>query len=67
VEHEVLPGELDPGDVITLPDSREQLLVKQVRLGKGGFILTVSPAGRDAPGAERLITLTAATRLWKCA
>ena len=65
MEHEVLPGELDPGDVITLSDSTEPLLVRQVRLGKGGFILTVSPVGHDAPEAERLITLTAATKVRK--
>jgi hypothetical protein len=37
------------------------LLVKQARLGKGGFILAMAQAGQDAPEAERLITLTAAT------
>jgi hypothetical protein len=37
------------------------LLVKQARLGKGGFILAMAQAGHDAPEAERLITLTAAT------
>ena len=65
MEHEVPPGELNPGDIITLPGSSEQLLVKRVRLGKGGFILTVSPAGNDLPETERLVTLTAATQLRK--
>ena len=65
VEHDVVPGELDPGDVIALPNGREPLLVKQIRLGNGGFILTVLPVGHDGPKAERLITLTAATRLRK--
>ena len=37
------------------------LLVKQGRLGKGGFILAMSQAGHDTPEAERLITLKAAT------
>jgi hypothetical protein len=65
VTDEVLPGDLDPGDVIMLPGAGEELLVKAVRLGQGGFILTVSAAGDDAPGTERTITLTAATRLRK--
>jgi len=33
--------------------------------GQGGFILTVSPADNDAPEAERLIPLTAATHIRK--
>jgi hypothetical protein len=65
VKDEVLPGDLDPGDVIMLPGAGEELLVKAVRLGQGGFILTVSSAGGDAPGTERIITLTAATHLRK--
>jgi hypothetical protein len=66
VTDEVLPGDLDPGDVIMLPGAGEhEWLVKAVRLGQGGFILTVSAAGDDAPGTERIITLTAATRLRK--
>jgi hypothetical protein len=65
VEDEVLPGDLDAGDVIMLPDTGQELLVKAVRLGQGGFILTVSPADDDAPQAERQITLTAATHLRK--
>ncbi len=44
-----MPGELDQGDMIALPGSTQQLLVKQVRLGKGGFILTVSAAGHETP------------------
>ena len=65
MEDAVLPGDLDAGDVIVLPDSGQELLVKAVRLGQGGFILAVSPAGDDAPGAKRLITLTAAKHLRK--
>ena len=65
VEDEVLPGDLDAGDVIMLPDTGQELLVKAVRLGQGGFILTVSPTDDDTPQAERQITLTAATHLRK--
>jgi hypothetical protein len=49
--------------VIVLPGDGDELLVKAVRLGQGGFILTVSPADDDTPGAERLITLTTATHV----
>lgn len=45
-----------------MPDA---VLVKQVRLGQGGFILTVVPADDDGPGAERLVTLTTGIRLRK--
>jgi hypothetical protein len=65
VEDEVLPGDLDAGDVIMLPDTGHELLVKAVRPSQGGFILTVSPPDDNAPEAERLITLTAATHLRK--
>ena len=51
--------------VIVLPDARDAVLVKQVRLGRGGFILTVVPPGDDRPEAERLVTLTAGIRLHK--
>jgi len=65
VKDEILPGDLAAGDVITLPGTGDELLVKAVRLRQGGIILTVSPAGDDAPVAERLITLTTATHLRK--
>jgi hypothetical protein len=65
VDKEILPGDLDAGDVIMLPGSTDELLVKAIRLGQGGFILTVSPAGDNAPEAERLITLTATVHLRK--
>jgi hypothetical protein len=55
----------DAGDVIVLPDARNAVLVKQVRLGQGGFILTVVPADDDRPETERLVTLTTGTRLRK--
>ena len=63
MEEEILPGDLDTGDVIMLAGGGDELLVKAVRLGQGGFILTVSPADDDTPGTERLITLTVATRV----
>jgi hypothetical protein len=63
VEEEILPGDLDAGDIIKLPGSADELLVKAVRLGQGGFILTVSPTGGDASLAARVVTLTAAVYL----
>jgi hypothetical protein len=65
VDDVVLAGDVDTGDVIVLPDARDAVLVKQVRLGQGGFILTVAPVGDDRPEAERLVTLTAKIRLHK--
>lgn len=41
------------------------VLVKMVRLGQGGFILTVAPVDDDRPQAEHLVTLTADARLRK--
>ena len=60
----VLAGDVDAGDVIVLPDASDAVLVK-VRLGQGGFILTVAPVGDDRPEAERLVTLTTEIRLGK--
>jgi hypothetical protein len=65
VDDVVLAGDVDVGDVIVLPDARDAVLVKKVRLGQGGFILTVAPVGDDRPVAERLVTLTAEIRLHK--
>jgi hypothetical protein len=65
VEAIILAGDVDAGDVIVLPDARDLVLVKQVRLGQGGFILTVAPVDDDRPEAERLVTLTAGMRLRK--
>jgi hypothetical protein len=65
VEAIILAGDVAAGDVIVLPDARDAVLVKQVRLGKGGFILTVVPVADDSPGTERLVTLTAGIRLRK--
>jgi len=65
VEEEVLPGDLDAGDVIMLSGAWHELLVKAVRMGQGGYILTVTPIDDDTPGVEQLITLTATTHLRK--
>jgi hypothetical protein len=65
VEAIILAGDVDAGDVIVLPDARDAVLVKQVRLGQGGFILTVTPVDDDKPEAERLVTFTAGIRLRK--
>ena len=57
----VLPGDLDPGDVIAVPDSEGELLVIAVRLGSGGFVLTVAPLTNGRQGAERQLVPTAST------
>jgi hypothetical protein len=61
----VLPGDLDPGDVIAVPDAEDELLVIAVRLGSGGFVLTVAPLDNGRPGAERQMGLTAGTPVRK--
>jgi hypothetical protein len=65
VEAIILAGDVEAGDVIVLPDARDAVLVRQVRLGQGGFILTVAPVDDDRPEAEWLVTLTAGIRLRK--
>ena len=65
MDDEVLAGDVDAGDVIVLPDASDAVLVKKVRLGQGGFILTVAPVGDDRPEAEHLVTLTTEIRLHK--
>jgi hypothetical protein len=65
VEAIILAGDVAAGDVIVLPAARDAVLVKQVRLGHGGFILTVVPVDEDRPQVERLVTLTAGIRLRK--
>jgi hypothetical protein len=65
VEAIILAGDVAAGDVIVLPDARGAVLVKKVRLGQGGFILTVAPVDDVRPEAERLVTLTAGIRLRK--
>lgn len=61
----VFAGDVNAGDVVVLPGASSAVLVKAVRLGQGGFILTVAPVGDDRPQAEQLVTLTAAARLRK--
>jgi hypothetical protein len=65
VEDVVFVGDVNAGDVVMLPGASSAVLVKTVRLGQGGFILTVAPVGDDRPQAEELVTLTAAARLRK--
>jgi hypothetical protein len=65
VEAIILAGDVEARDVIVLPGDRDAVLVKQVRLGQGGFILTVVPVDDDRPDAQRLVTLTAGIRLRK--
>ena len=65
VEAIILAGDVNAGDVIVLPDARDAVLVKQIRLGQGGFIVTVVPVDDDIPEAERLVTLSAGIRLRK--
>ena len=61
----VLPGDLDPGDVITVAGAEDELLVIAVRLGSGGFVLTVAPLRNRRPGAKRQLILTAGTPVRK--
>jgi hypothetical protein len=65
VDDVILAGDVDAGDVVVLPDASDEVLVKRVRLGQGGFIFTVAPVGDDRPEAERLVTLTTEIRLLK--
>jgi hypothetical protein len=52
VEAIVPAGDVSAGDMIVLPGSRNADLIKRVRLGHGGFILTVVPVDDDRPGTE---------------
>ena len=62
VEDVIIAGDVDAGDVIVLPGSSDAVLVTRVRLGQGGFILTVVPAD-DRSGAEQIVTLPTKIRL----
>ena len=61
----IFAGDVNAGDVVVLPGASSAVLVKMVRLGQGGFILTVAPIDDDRPQAEQLVTLTAGARLRK--
>jgi hypothetical protein len=63
VSNEVLPGDVVVGDIIVLPGAGESLLVRTVRLGQGGFILSVSAPDDRSPESVYQVTLTAQTRL----
>jgi hypothetical protein len=63
VDDLVFAGDVNAGDVVELPGTSGAVVVKTVRLGQGGFILTVAPVGDDRIQAERLVTLTAGARL----
>jgi xanthine dehydrogenase iron-sulfur cluster and FAD-binding subunit A len=63
VDDLIIAGDVGAGDVVELPGSGDAVLVKRVRLGQGGFILTVAPLGDSRPEAERLVTLTTRVRL----
>jgi len=65
VEDLVFAGDVNAGDVVVLPGASAAVLVKMVRLGQGGFILTVAPVDDNRPQAEQLVTLTAGARLRK--
>ena len=65
MEDEIFASDVNAGDVVVLPGASAEVLVKQVRLGQGGFIFTVAPVGDDRPEAERLVTLTTEIRLLK--
>jgi hypothetical protein len=52
----VFPGDLNPGDVIALPDATRELIVKMVRLGRGGFLITVSES--STPTVDTVVVLT---------
>ena len=63
MEAVILAGDVNAGDVVVLPEARDAVLVKQVRLGQGGFMLTVAPVHDDKPEAERVVVLTAEAQL----
>jgi hypothetical protein len=63
VNEEVLPGDVVVGDIIAIPGAAENVLVRTVRLGQGGFIFSVSAASDPSSESVYQVTLTAQTRL----
>ncbi len=61
----ILPGDLSAGDLIALSGQDDELVVRAIRLGRGGFLVTVSDLKSPSPGTERIITLTAGTRVFR--
>jgi hypothetical protein len=59
---QVLPGDVVAGDVVALPGASQDLLVRAVRLGHGGFISRLT-SPRSFTGAVHQVTLTAHTPL----
>lgn len=51
--------------MIAVDEAAEELLVIVVRLGSGGFVLTVAPLHGGRPGPERQLILTAGTPVRK--
>ena len=51
----VLAGDLNAGDVIAQPDGQEMVLVRAMRLGRGGFLVTVGPL-EAASSAEQVLS-----------
>lgn len=59
----VLPGDLEAGDLIVLADRQDELIVIAVRLGHGGFLLTVTPSrpgGIQPAGSRPQLVITLA-------
>jgi hypothetical protein len=66
VDDVIMAGDVDVGDVIVMPGAEDPVLVSRVRLGQGGLIFTVAPAGDDSSEEEdRPVKLTATVRLRK--
>jgi hypothetical protein len=65
VDDLIIVGDIDAGDVVVLPGRSDAVVVKRVRLGQGGFILTVAPVDDSSPEAEQVVTLTTRMRLRK--
>lgn len=59
----VLASDVDVGDTIVLPGVDEPVLVLQVRMGQGGLVFTVAPAGRGEPEHEHVLKLTTRVRV----